>query len=165
MPPKKYRPFHTFIQRLAATAPGSWLLGHLLRYLDRFVIWLSAGRTSLTSILAGVPVIMVTTTGAQSGQPRTTPLLPVRDPAQSARFALIASNWGQQRLPSWYHNLKNNPHAMCRVDGHVESYGAREVAGEEYERLWEYAVDTYFGYALYRERAGRHIPILVLEKE
>ncbi len=165
MPPKKYRPFHALIQRLASSAPGSWLLGRVLRYADRFVMWLTAERTSLTSILAGVPIIMVTTTGARSGQPRTSPLLPIWDPAQAGRFALIASNWGQHRLPSWHYNLKKNPHATCHMDGHIEAYAAREASGEEYERFWGYAVDTYFGYALYKQRAGRRIPILVMEKE
>jgi deazaflavin-dependent oxidoreductase (nitroreductase family) len=165
LPPKRYRPFHALIQRLASTPPGSWLLGRGLRYLDRLVIRLSGGRTSLTSILAGVPVVMVTTTGARSGEPRTSPLLPIWKPGQSGRFALIASNWGQHRTPSWYFNLKKNPHGMVAIDGRTEQYIAHEATGEEYDRFWGYAVDTYPGYALYKKRAGRRIPILVMERE
>ena len=165
MPPKPYRPFHALVQKLASTAPGSWLLGRVLRYLDRLVIRLSGGKSSLTAILAGLPLIMLTTTGARSGEPRTSPLAPIWEPGQTGRFALIASNWGQHRLPSWYFNLKKNHHCTCAMDGHGEKYVAHEAAAEEYDRFWGYAVDTYFGYALYKQRAGRRIPILVMERE
>jgi deazaflavin-dependent oxidoreductase (nitroreductase family) len=161
----QYRPFHALIQKLAASPPGSWLLAHILRYADRFVVWLSGGRTSLTSMLAGVPVVMVTTTGARSGQPRTSPLLPICDPAGEDRFALIASNWGQHHLPSWYFNLKKNPRATVAQIKQASTYVAREAAGEEYDRFWRYAVDTYFGYGLYKQRAGRRIPIMIMERE
>ncbi len=165
MAPKRYPAFQALIQKLAATPLGSWLLAHGLRRVDRFIVRISRGRTSLTSMLAGVPVVMVTTTGARSGQPRTSPLLPVYDPAGDSRFALIASNWGKHRLPSWYFNLKKNPQATVAADGRARSYVAREVGGEEYDRFWGYAVDTYFGYALYKQRAKRRIPIVVLDKD
>lgn len=161
----RYRPFHALIQKLAASAPGSWLLAHSLRYADRFVIRLSGGRTSLTSMLAGVPVVMVTTTGARSGRARTSPLLPIGDPVEESRFALIASNWGQHHLPAWYFNLKKNPRASVESQGQAEAYLAHEAAGEEYDRFWGYAVGTYFGYGLYKQRARRRIPILVMERE
>lgn len=161
----RYGPFHALIQRLAASPRASWVLARVLRYADRFVVWLSAGRTSLTSMLAGVPVVMVTTTGARSGRPRTSPLLPIRDPAEEGRFALIASNWGQHHLPAWYFNLKKNPRALVAGGRQSEQYVAREASGEEYGRFWRYAVDTYFGYGLYKQRAGRRIPIMVMERE
>ena len=164
MTPRRYSPFHALVQRLAASPPGSWLLAHLLRYADRLVIWLCAGRASLTSILAGVPVVMVTTTGARSRRPRTSPLLPIRDPAEEGRFALIASNFGQHHFPAWYFNLKKKPQAVIAADGQAQTYLAHEAAGDEYDRFWSYAVDTYFGYALYKQRAGRRIPIMVMER-
>ena len=164
MTPRRYSPFHALVQRLAASPAGSWLLAHLLRYADRFVMWLCAGRASLTSILSGVPVVMVTTTGARSGQPRTSPLLPIQDPAEERRFALIASNWGQRHVPGWYFNLKKKPQATIAVHGQAEAYRAHEAAGDEYDRFWSYAVDTYFGYALCKQRAGRRIPIMVMER-
>ncbi len=164
MTPKKYPAFQALIQKLAATPLGSWLLAHGLRRVDRFIIRISRGATSLTSILAGVPVVMVTTTGARSGKQRTSPLLPVYDPAGEGRFALIASNWGQHHLPAWYYNLKKNARGTVSVDGRTETYMAREAAEAEYDRFWGYAVDTYFGYALYKQRARRRIPIMVMER-
>ncbi len=165
MEPKHYGPLHTLVQRLAWSAPGSWLLAHVLRSLDRFTLRLSGGRTTLTSILTGVPVIWVTSIGAHSGQPRTRPLVPIHDPADPRRCALIASNFGQHHFPAWYYNLKKNPQGGCLIDGEHRQFTSHEATGDEYERFWRYATNTYFGYSLYRQRAGRRIPIMVLEKE
>ncbi len=137
----------------------------MLRYLDRFVAWLSGGRTTLSILLTGLPVVFVTTTGARTGLPRTVPLTPIWDPAQTGRFALIASGFGRHHFPSWYFNLKKNPRTAVRANGQTDAYVAHEAAGDEYDRFWGYAVDTYFGYALYRQRARRRIPIMVMEKD
>jgi deazaflavin-dependent oxidoreductase (nitroreductase family) len=134
----------------------------VLRFLDRLTLQLSGGDSCLTSWLAGVPVVMLTTKGARTGQPRTSPLLPIYDQADPSTFAVIASNWGQHRYPSWYFNLRKNPHATCRRDGHLADYTAHEAMGEEYERFWASGTDTYFGYRLYKGRARRRIPIMVL---
>ncbi len=159
---RRYSPFHTLIQRLASSSAGSWFLSRALPPLDRLWLRASGGRSILTSLLAGVPVVMVTTTGAKSGKPRSAPLLPIRDQANPAAFAVIASNWGQHRYPAWYFNLRAHPHAMCVVGGRGGWYEAHEATGEEYERFWNYATGTYLGYTMYRQRAGRRIPIMVM---
>ncbi len=161
----RYSPFHVFVQRMASTAAGSWFLGRVLRYLDRVTLLLSGGRLTLTVLLSGLPVVMVTTTGTRTGRPRTQPLAPIFDARASGRFALIASNWGQHRFPSWYYNLKKNPRASCSMDGRTEICVAREAAGEEYDRFWACATEAYLGYRLYRQRAGRRIPIMVMEPD
>ncbi|HTP03051.1 MAG TPA: nitroreductase/quinone reductase family protein [Anaerolineales bacterium] len=164
MSPVRYRPFHTMIQRLAATPPLAWLLGRGLRYLDKAVFSISGGESSLTALLAGVPLVMVTTTGARTDLLRTSPLLPIHDPDDPRRLALIASNWGQRRYPSWYFNLTKDPRASCRINGSTAQYAAHEAAGEEYDRFWAFATDMYPGYGMYRQRAGRRIPIIVLTR-
>ncbi len=137
----------------------------MLHHLDWFVLWASRGRSTLTGILTGAPVVMVTTTGTRSGLPRTSPLLAIQDRAQAGSFALVASNWGQPHLPAWYFNLKKDPRAVCRMNGRAATYLAHEATGEEYDRFWRSAVETYFGYTLYKQRAGRRIPIMVMQKE
>ncbi len=161
----RYSPFHASVQKMASTAHGSWLLGRVLRYLDRATFRLSGGRLNLTTMLAGIPVVLVTTTGARSGLPRTQPLLPISDPRAPGQFALIASNWGQHRFPSWYFNLRKTPRAACTIDRQTATYLAHEAAGEEYDRFWASATAAYLGYRLYRQRAGRRIPIMVMERE
>jgi deazaflavin-dependent oxidoreductase (nitroreductase family) len=165
MPSQGYGRWHALAQRIAASAPISWVLAHALRHLDRFVLWASGRHATLSNLLTGLPVVIVTTTGARSGRARTTPLTPIRDPVQPDRLALIASSFGQQHFPSWYYNLKKNPQALVSANGRSETYTAHEAAGDEYERFWGYAVETYLGYALYRQRAGRRIPVMVMEKE
>ncbi|MCX8062559.1 MAG: nitroreductase/quinone reductase family protein, partial [Anaerolineales bacterium] len=99
-----------------------------------------------------------------SGQPRTTPLLPILDPTQPHKIALIATNFGQERYPSWYFNLKKNPLAECTINGERKTYRAREAEGMEYQQYWQLAEQTFFGYRLYRQRIRKRlIPILILE--
>ncbi len=161
----QYSPLNRFIQRLSASAPASWLLAHVLRYVDRLALRLSGGRRTLTSILAGLPVVLVTTTGARTGKLRTSSLVPIRDPSDQRRFALVATNFGQHHFPAWYYNLKKTPRAACALNGLAASYLAREATGEEYRRLAALASETYFGYELYRQRAHRRIPIMVMDRE
>src|SRR5262245_20064927 len=89
------------------------------------------GRATLTSALAGLAVVLLTTTGAKSGLPRTLPLLCIRDERSPSTFALVASNWGQTHYPAWYFNLKANPQAVGSIRGQVQTYVAHEASGEE----------------------------------
>jgi deazaflavin-dependent oxidoreductase (nitroreductase family) len=77
-----------------------------LHHLDRPVLRLSRGRYSLTRLLAGLPVVTVTTIGAKSGQPRSLPLVALPD---GEHVILIASNYGQKHHPAWYYNLRAHP--------------------------------------------------------
>jgi deazaflavin-dependent oxidoreductase (nitroreductase family) len=127
---------------------------------------MSGGQMTLTNLLAGLPVVILTTTGARSGLPHTTPLARITDPANPDRFAVIASNLGQPHHPAWYYNLKAHSRATVTIDHQVKSYIAHEARDEEYAMFWSYALDIYPGYQHYKERAAeRHIPIIVLTLE
>ena len=157
-------PLQAFVQKFASTKPGAWFGARILHHSDRLFLKLTGRRRTLTGIIAGLPVVTLTTTGAKSGLPRTVPLLCIRDPEDSKRFALIASNWGQRHYPAWYHNLKAHPQATGNIGGAVADYSAREAEGDEYQRFWGYAQATYLGFSLYAQRVGdqRHIPIMVM---
>ncbi|MDQ4076646.1 MAG: nitroreductase family deazaflavin-dependent oxidoreductase [Chloroflexota bacterium] len=153
----------TVVQKVVLSRPGVWLYSRLAHHLDRLVYRLTGGRATLASMTTGVPIGLVTTTGAKSGLSRTVPLLRVPDDQDPRRFALIASNWGQERHPAWYFNLKANPHATCSIRGQEQEYVAHEASSEEYERFWQRAVDIYPWYKVYRERASeRRIPIMIM---
>jgi len=154
---------HKLNVKIAASGPGSWLFSRILHHIDPVVFRWTHGRKTLTSILTGLPIVMLVTIGRKSGQLRTLPLLGIRDAENAGVFALIASNWGQRRNPGWYYNLKANPKATCVIDGVSGEYVAREATGEEYDRFWRYAEATYPGFPVYKKRAaGRHIPIMVM---
>lgn len=153
-----------FIQRAAqfipASRPGSWLLARTLYRVDPFILRLSRGRVSLPSLLVGLPVVIVTMTGAKSGRRIALPLavIPMGD-----ELALIATNFGNARNPAWYFNMRAHPQVECTDDHGSRIYHVREATGAEYTQIWRTAVEFYIGYAAYKKRAGtRHIPILVL---
>lgn len=151
------------IQRIAALGPVARVLARVAPKVDRFVLRLSENRYTLTSLMAGLPVIALTTTGARSGQPRTVPLVVIED---GRKLILIASNFGQSHHPAWYYNLRAHPVAVVQLRGETQKYMAREANGDERERYWRAAVSLYAGYAAYKERAAnRRIPVFVLEPQ
>jgi deazaflavin-dependent oxidoreductase (nitroreductase family) len=163
MKPVRYSPLHSFVHKVASSRPGARFFAPILHRLDAVALTLTRGRRTLSGLLAGVPTVVVTTTGARTGLPRTIPLLCIRDREDPEVFALIATNWGQNPHPAWYFNLKAHPQAECSIDGHSALYAAHEAAGEEYARFWNRAVDIYRGYLLYKQRIrGRAIPIMVM---
>lgn len=148
------------IRRIASSALGAKLLVPTLHRLDRLVLRVSGGRTTATGLMAGLPMLMLTTIGAKSGQLRSVPLVGIPD---GERLVLIASNYGQTHHPAWYHNLKKHPQVTVTMGDHTGDYVASEAKGEEYERCWQKAVSRYEGYAAYKTRTGgRQIPIIVL---
>jgi deazaflavin-dependent oxidoreductase (nitroreductase family) len=136
------------------------LITPLAHRLDRLVLRLSGERTTAVGLLAGLPLVTLTTIGAKSGQLRRVPLVGIPD---GERLILVASNFGQGHHPAWYHNLVKTPHAAVTIGGVTRDYTARQAAGAEYDRCWQLAVSLYAGYAAYKTRTGgRQIPIMVL---
>jgi deazaflavin-dependent oxidoreductase (nitroreductase family) len=139
----------------------SWVLARTLHHVDGSVFRLTHGKHTASSLLSGLPVVMLGTTGARSGEPRTVPVLGMPD---GDGIVVVASGYAQSnRLPAWYFNLRANPEATVTVDGVTHDVLAYETEGEEWERLWRMAVDTYPGFTDYQKRlAGRSLPIMVL---
>ena len=112
-----------------------------------------------------LPFVSMTTTGAKSGQPRTTAVLYFND---GEDLILIASNYGGDHHPAWYHNLKANSATLLARGDRSGTYTAAEVTDEtERERLFALAAHVYGGFADYREltdRIGRRIPIMRLHQ-
>ena len=155
--------FQSIIQKFAATPPGAWFFARTAHHLDRLFLKLTRSSRPLVSIVSGLPAMLITTTGAKSNLPRSLHLVFIRDKEDGSRLAVVASNLGQLHNPGWYYNLKAHPLAVCTIDGQTRSYIAHEAYDEEYDRFWQYAVDTYDGYQVYQQRAGkRKLPILVL---
>lgn len=151
------------VQWLAAQGPVSRAASKFLPPIDRSVLRLTGNRYTLTSLLAGVPIVTLTSTGAKSGQPRTVTLLGIPD---GNRIVLIASSFGKTRHPAWYHNLKANPRCTLSFGGQSGTYIAREAKEPQRSAYYEQAVQIYPGFAAYEKRAGeRRIPVMVLTPE
>jgi deazaflavin-dependent oxidoreductase (nitroreductase family) len=128
--------------------------------IDGFFLRITNGNHTLSEIL-GWNIIQLSTIGAKSGKPYTTILIGLLN---GERIALIASNFGRERNPAWYYNLKANPVCNVTMGGVLQKYIAREVGGEERETCWKQAVSHYAGYEKYRQRAApRRIPVVLLE--
>lgn len=155
-------PVQRALRRLGATGPGSWLLARVLHPLDPPVFRLTRGRHTFSSLVSGLPVVMLTTTGARSGRPRTAPVLGL--PTEEGLVA-IASNYGRRRHPAWYHNLRANPECEVALDGTVRRFRAREVEGDQRARIWREGLRVYPGWSQYERRAsGRRIAVMVLDQ-
>lgn len=142
--------------KLAATRAGGWFFITVAPPIDRLLLRLSRGRVSLGGT---APILLLQTTGARSGEPRSTPLLYVQD---GPRFVLIASKGGHPRHPAWYHNLRAHPSARVLVGGRQIACRATEAEGPERERLWRLATALNPGYDAYQARVSRTIPVMVL---
>jgi len=112
--------------------------------------------------VAGMPVLLLTTTGRRSGKTRTTPLTFFRD---GTDLVVIASNGGADRPPDWSLNLQQNPRAVVEIDTDKLIVTARTASGQDRERLWVVITATYAGYAGYQERTTRRIPVVLLTPE
>jgi F420H(2)-dependent quinone reductase len=109
--------------------------------------------------LRGVPIIVLTSVGARSGKLRKTPLMRVE---HEGEYAVVASMGGAPKNPTWYHNLKQNPHVELRDGPEKKDYLAREAAGDEKATWWKRAVAVWPDYQEYQERTDREIPVFVL---
>ena len=151
------------MRRLGASGPGARVFAPVLHRVDRPVYRLTRGRATLGSLVSGLPVALLTTTGARTGRPRTVPLLLL---PSSEGLAVIASNWGRQGPPAWERNLRADPVATVSLAGARTRVRAVEARGERRARIWREALAVYPGYAAYERRAGgRRLGMYVLEKD
>jgi deazaflavin-dependent oxidoreductase (nitroreductase family) len=150
--------FEAGAEAVAATKPGSWFFLHVANPLDKRLLPVTKGRWSVTG--PGQHVGLLTTTGAKSGQSRTTPLVYAPD---GPRLILIASAGGSPKDPSWAYNLRRHPACSFLAGGVERRYTARQAEGDERTQAWTRAVDWYHGYNLYQARITRPIPVFILE--
>jgi deazaflavin-dependent oxidoreductase (nitroreductase family) len=151
------------IQRIASSPPGAWFFQRTLYPIDKWLYRATNGRVTVPGILAGLPVVMLTTTGAKSGKLRTMPLVGV---PVGADLAVIGSNFGQEQTPGWVYNLETNPGASISYGGQDVQVVARRADDQEADEAFRLAEPIYAGYAHYRERAAhRQIRVFILHAE
>jgi deazaflavin-dependent oxidoreductase (nitroreductase family) len=110
---------------------------------------------------AGRPVLLLTTTGARSRQPRLAPVVYSRD---GEHYVIVASKGGAPTHPAWYYNLVANPVVTLEVGGATFEARARVTEGEERDRLFAQRAADSPNFAEYQRRTTRVIPVVVLER-
>lgn len=112
--------------------------------------------------LAGAPVLLLTTTGAKSGQQRTCPLVYL---SEGGRIYVFAGNRGAPTNPAWYHNLVAHPDITVEVG--TEKFAARAIIvdDEEAKRLGNIQVQKIPALAELMEKMTRKVPAVLLERK
>lgn len=134
--------FHRTMRTFAATKAGRVFFRPTAHHVDQLVSTLTAGKHSFAGIVAGMPSVILTTTGAKSGKRRTVVLLAIPHPDG---LAVVAANYGGAKHPGWYHNLKNNPAATVTIEGDTWPAIARSPTPIERDEIWAKGVDIYPG--------------------
>ena len=109
----------------------------------------------------GVPVLLLHTTGAKTGQPRVNPVAYQPD---GDRLVVFASYAGAPTNPAWFHNLVAGGPASVEVGTERFPVTARVTEGDERERYWSKQKEDLPGFAEYERKTTRQIPVVVLER-
>ncbi|HYI16537.1 MAG TPA: nitroreductase family deazaflavin-dependent oxidoreductase [Thermomicrobiales bacterium] len=116
---------------------------------------------NVTGVFAGRPLMLLTTTGAKSGQPRTAPLVYTTD---GDALVVIASKGGAPTNPDWYHNLRANSLVTVELGAEQFEAQARVAEGDERQRLYDAQAALMPAFADYQTNTDREIPVVVLER-
>jgi deazaflavin-dependent oxidoreductase (nitroreductase family) len=131
----------------------------ILNATHKALLGLTGGRWP--RLLFGMPGVELHTIGRKTGERRSAMLAtPVHD---ETRVVLVASKGGDDRHPQWYRNLSANPDVEITMDGVTRPMRARTAGPAEKAALWPDIVAAYKGYESYQQRAGRDIPVVILE--
>ena len=109
----------------------------------------------------GTTILLLTTEGRTSGEPRTTPLIHRTD---RDRWVVVASKGGAPEHPSWYQNLLANPEATIEVKAEEIPVRATTATGEERSRLWALMAEVWPAYDDYQKKTDREIPVVVFTR-
>ena len=118
----------------------------------------TGGREANTLLDTGIPIIVVTSMGASSGNLRKFALMRVE---HEGEYALIASKGGAPEHPGWYHNLVAEPLVEIQDGPEPHDFRTEIVTREERQTWWDRSVALFPPYAEYQEKTDRLIPVFV----
>lgn len=152
MAAKKPKPFTQREERIGS------VVVKLMSNLNTAVYRLTGGRIG-GRFLRGAPVFLVTTIGRKSGQPRTAPLLYLKE---GDDYVIVASKGGMSHHPQWYLNIEANPEVEIEIGREKLNARARRASDAEKTALWPKLVAMYPDYDDYQARTDRNIPVVIL---
>ncbi len=109
----------------------------------------------------GRALLLLHTTGAKSGEERINPLTYMRE---GDAYVVFGSKGGAPTNPDWYHNLIANPEVTMELGTETFRGRARVTTGEEHDELWRRQIEDIPAFGGYEEKAGRTIPVIVIER-
>jgi deazaflavin-dependent oxidoreductase (nitroreductase family) len=109
---------------------------------------------------AGADLLLLTTTGAKSGEPRLSPLAYLR---VDGKVIIIGSFAGAEVNPAWVHNLRANPSAQVEIGAESSDVLARELPSVERDELFPRITALAPGFAEYQAKTTRVIPLFELQ--
>lgn len=120
-----------------------------------------ASKGKIGGRLYDMPVLVLTTTGRKSGEPRTSMVCAALEPGGS--LVLVGSNGGDSREPQWFGNLRANPEAEVLRGGVAKRYRARVLDDTERDAIWVEITAAHKNFAEYQTKTDRKIPVAVLD--
>src|SRR4051794_9152178 len=149
------------MQAFAATRWGAWFFAKTLAPMDRLLTRVSRGRLTVPELMAGLPVLVLTSTGRKSGRRRPSYLIAV---PFGDTLALLGTNFGQASTPAWVLNLEAEPRATVTYRGISRDVVAHPATDAERADVLARSRNFYSGYAKYQQRiTGRRLRVFLLE--
>lgn len=152
-------PVGRLVQKVAGSRTFARVAPPIVTPLDRFVHRISGGKLMMSRGL--LPTLMLTTTGARTGQARTVPLACIPD---GDAIYLVGSNFGREKHPAWSGNLLKTPRARVSFEGEEFDVDAHRLSDEEKAEVWPKLTAAWPNYDLYVERSGRNIRVFRLTR-
>ncbi|MFJ9245194.1 nitroreductase/quinone reductase family protein [Streptomyces sp. NPDC101776] len=140
------------VQKVSSTRAFARIAPHVIPAMDRAVHRLTRGKVLLSAQM--LPGVILTSTGARSGQPRRSPLACM---PEDGGWVLVGSNFGRTGHPAWTYNLIARPDAEISWKGDEIPVTARLLEGEERAAVWKTALAFWPPYATYQKRIEREI--------
>ncbi len=139
----------------------TWEPAPASRNQERVVTEFRANAGKVGGYHEGMPLLLLTTTGARTGQQRATPLTYLRD---GDRYVVAAAAAGASAHPAWYHNLAASPDATVEVAAETFDATTTIAAGAERDALYQRCVAAYPQLAQYQSLTSREVPIVVIAR-
>lgn len=134
-------------------SPTGWVAKHVRGYVE------TDGKKG--HLFHGMPTLLLTTRGRRTGKLRRTALIFGRN---GDRYVVVASNGGAPKHPAWYLNLLEQPNVEVQVGPDKFSARARAATAEEKPPLWRLMASIFARYDAYQNKAGRDIPVVIVER-
>lgn len=148
------------VQRAAQTPSFQPVALKIAPRIDKVLSRLSGGRFTMTGLI--VPTLVLVSTGAKTGQPRTSPLATMPDGDDA--FYVVGSNFGTEKHPAWTANLMKTPRAKVTYSGRTIDVDAHLLSDDEKAEVWPRLTKVWPTYDTYVAKTDRNLRVFRLTR-